>query len=306
MIILLKGLFQMKILVTGLLPYESGKTCFVLSMIDIFKDIGFSPGYFKPVGGHSGWYQIDTLIHSMELGILVGHDAYVVAEKLGLLDLVDVISPLDIMTFPIDPFKEGITARMYMDMMSSTDKTSLIVRLTNVWKNNGGFERAHTYIVARDTYEKLPDTLRESIDILLEKLRKPNAVFIEANTAFIEKVLENPSTYESIDRVLELLVNKHNPLIIEGYNDVAAPTQASLSTDIVTVVTPGKVAIYSGQRYRQAVKLLAIAGYPWTITVSKVFDILGKPLRVFDIPLMIGDKYRKMMEEVVEFITRLQ
>lgn len=296
----------MKILVTGLLPYESGKTWFVVSMVDIFKDIGFSPGYFKPVGGHSGWYQLDTLIHSMELGVLVGHDAYVVAEKLGLLDLVDVISPLDIMTFPIDPFKEGVSTRMYIDMMSSTNKITLITRLTNVWENDGGFERVHTYIVARDTYEKLPDTLRESVDVLLEKLRKPNTVFIEANTTFIEKVLENPSTYESIDHILELLANKHNPLIIEGYNDVAAPTPASLSIDIAVVITPGKVAIYRGQRYRQAVELLAIAGRPWTVTVSKVFDILGKPLRVFDIPLMISDKYRKLMEEVVEFITRLQ
>ncbi len=295
----------MKILVTGLLPYESGKTSFVLSIADALKDIGLSPGYFKPVAGHSGWYQIDTLLRSIDLGILVGHDAYVVTEKLGLLDIIDVISPLDIMTFPIDPFKEGISTRMYMDMMSSTNKISLIARITNVWKNGKRLERAHTYIVAKDTYEKLTDTLKETVNELLEKLRKPNTVFIEANTSFIEKILETPSTYELLDRILELLVDKYNPLIIEGYNDVAAPTPESLSADIVVIVAPGKAAIYQGKRYRQAVELFAIAGSPWTVTVSKVIDILGKPLKVFDTPLMIGDKHRRRIEEVVEFITKL-
>jgi len=43
----------MKVLVTGLLPYDSGKTEFTRSVLNSFGERGYRTMYFKPVGGHN-------------------------------------------------------------------------------------------------------------------------------------------------------------------------------------------------------------------------------------------------------------
>jgi len=291
----------LKILVTGLLPYDSGKTEFILSLLEIIKDYGYSAGYFKPVGGHDGWYQYDTLIHSMDLGVLVGHDAYIVSEKLGLLDKIHVISPLDLLTFPIDPVKPGLSVRAYVEYMESTARRTVLARYTRIL-GRGIHSFKNIYFICMDAVNRLNKDLQEVFNDLLDSLKNESSIFINTRTTHVENLLSSPVLYSVIDQNLGLLDN-YDPLIIEGYNDVSAPTIGSLNVDYVFIIAPGKVLAYSGERYRMAVQILSYRGFPWMIKVSNLIELLGKPLLSKDIPIKTYvNKYRGVFEEVVEFI----
>ena len=291
----------MRILVVGLIPYESGKTEFVSGLSSVLEQLGFKTGYFKPVAGHDGWYQYDTLLYSMDKKLLIGHDAYVIAEKLGLLDKLHLISPLDIFTLPVDPVKLGLNMHVYDDHMSYIGKRVVIMRFTRFLDNEAKNYR-HVYFVCRDTIDKLNNDLRRVYDELLTSLKTSESSFIDTVTSHVEKLLHTPQIYEIIDTYINYL-GEYDPLIIEGYNDVSSPTLGSLNVDYVFVVAPGKALLYSGERYRMAVNLLSYRGYPWMIKSSNVVEVVGKPLRTYDIPVKIyGDRLSRVFEEIVEFI----
>ncbi|ADI32189.1 ATPase [Staphylothermus hellenicus] len=293
----------MRILITGLLPYDSGKTEFTLGLGEALKESGFDIGYFKPLAGHNGWYQYETLIYSNNTGLLIGHDAYIAAEKLGLINLLPIISPLDILTFPIDPLGKVYSSRSYIEHMSSTAKTTVLMRYTRSLFQNNKLVNQHLYVVCKDTVEKLTNDLRETLENLINSLKQDNTLFIEANTLFVEKFLENPQIYKTIDENLVFL-DKFSVLLIESYNDAAAPTMGSLDSDYVFVVAPGKALLYEGDRFKKAVLVSTYRGYPWGVRLSTVFEVLGKPLRKYDIPLKLySEKYRAVFNNIAEFIT---
>lgn len=291
----------MKILVVGLIPYDAGKTEFVLNLVNALKKYGYRPSYFKPVAGHDAWYQYDALLYTLNSGLLIGHDAYIVAEKLDMLDKLHLISPLDILTFPVDPVRLHLSMPSYMEHMSYIGKRTVLVRFTYFYGDRGQYK--NIYYICRDTLNKINNNLGIVFKELLERIRNERSFFIETTSIHIEKLLNNPKIYEVIDRY-RVLLEENNYLIIEGYNDVSSPTIGSLDVDYVFVVAPSKALLYKGDRYRMAVELLSYRGYPWTIKSSNVIEVAGKPLKTYDIPVKIfRDKLEKLFEEIVEFLT---
>ncbi|OYT38075.1 MAG: ATPase [Desulfurococcales archaeon ex4484_58] len=290
----------MRILVVGLLPYDSGKTEFVLALGEKLKEQGYRPGYFKPVAGHDGWYQYDTLLYSRDEKLLIGHDAYLVSERFGLTDILYLVSPLDLLTLPVDPVKPGMTIRSYIEHMSLVGKRAVLLRYTRVFNDKSNYK--HLYFICNDTLAKLNNELRSVYEDLVMNFKNSNSLFIETNTNSIEKMLSSPAIYGVIDSYIEFF-REYEPVIIEGYNDVAAPTIGSLNVDYVFLIGPGKAIVYSGERYRTAVELLSYRGYPWMIKSTTVFDLLGKPLRTYDIPLKVYvNRYHGLFENIAEFI----
>jgi len=290
-----------RILVAGLLAFESGKTEFVLGLVEALLERGFKPGYFKPVAGHDGWYQYETVIHSIERGILVGHDAYVVAEHLNLLDKLYIVSPVDLLTLPIDLEKLNYSVAMYLDHATSIEKRAVLGRLSLVY---GPDNYKLAYYVCGDVASKLSDEMKALLSELLEKLKTRNAIFVKTSAKHLIRLLDNPGVYRIVDSYIEYLADRV-PLIIESYNDAAAPTPRSLDANLVFIVAPGKALVYDGSRYKSAVELLAFQGKPWSIRTGSVIGILGKPRASFNIPVKTHTyRFRKVFEDVVEFITR--
>jgi predicted P-loop ATPase/GTPase len=289
-----------RFLVSGLFPYDSGKTVFAKSLIEALKDRGLIPRYFKPVGGHNGWYQYDTIMHSLELGFLIGHDAYIGAVETGMLEYANIISPLDFLTLPLDPVKFKPSIPTYFDYMSSAAKTMMLLRLTRAWSTNGELKSINTYILCRDNVEYLTDPMRELLDDLIGAFRARGDVIIEGNSDLALKVMYNENIYSLIDGYPELL-GPADILIIEGYNDVAAPTPRSLDVEKVFIVGPSKVLMYDGERYREAVELLAYQGKPWSISTSKLIGILGAPRESRDLPHEAsGSLFKSAIDDVID------
>jgi len=292
---------EVRILVTGLLAFESGKTEFVLGLVEALLKQGFKPGYFKPVAGHDGWYQYETVIHSIEHGILVGHDAYVVAKQLNMLDKLYIISPIDLLTLPIDLEKLNYSVAVYLDHATSIEKRAVLGRLSLIY---GSDNYKLVYYVCSDVVSKLSDEMETMLSELLEKLKTRNAIFIKTYAKHLVRLLDNPGVYRIVDSYIEYLADRM-PVIIESYNDAAAPTPRSLDADLVFVVAPGKALAYDGSRYKPAVELLAFQRKPWSIRTRSVIGFLGKPRASFNIPVKINThRFRKVFEDIVEFITR--
>ncbi len=286
-------------LITGLLPFDSGKTTLAKGLIAELRNRGLGILYFKPVGGHSGWFQLDTLAHSLELGFLIGHDAYEVGVEAGLLDYMDILSPIDFITFPVDPLKPGLSTRKYVEYMDNTLRITVLLRLTRAWREEGRIRRAHTYIFCRDTYELLNDYLRKAVDELITVFRGRGSILVEAETGLISRILDNEAIYSMIDEYPELM-GERDVLIIEGYNDVTSPTKGSLNVDHVLVAAPGKALLYTGERYRDAVKVSAYMGKPWSISVSRILPLLGEPVYSWNIPFVNSSEFQSVMGEITD------
>lgn len=292
----------MRVLIAGLLPYESGKTEFALLAIEEFKRRGFKPGYFKPVAGHDGWYQYDTVINSINRRLLIGHDAYVVSERLGLLDKLHVVSPLDILTLPVDLVKLNFNTHLYEDYMSYVGRRVALARLTHLHGRVDNYK--HAYYVCEDVVSRVSDELQGVLNELVNSVRVDRSIFVKTRSSHVEGLLANPRVYELIDSYL-VFHERSDPLIIEGYNDVASPTQGSLTSSYAFVVMPGKALLYSGERYRSAVELLSYRGYPWTVRSSSVVEIAGRPSKAFDIPpKMHRDRLSAVFEDIVDYLIK--
>jgi len=291
----------LKILVTGLLPFDSGKTEFILSLIDQLVERGLKPGYFKPVAGHDMWYQHDTILYTLETRVLIGHDAYIVSSKLGLKNLVHIVNPFDILTFPIDPVKLNYSMVRYFDHMDNVFKRAVLSRLTIV--KSGVDDYRNIYYVCSDILNLVSDNVLDVYNSIVNSIDKNRSVFVHLRSRQLEEIMSYPKIYDLIDNAIRYLERDVDVFIIEGYNDVASPTYASLNVDIVFVVSPSVVLVYDGSRYREAVNVLSYKGYPWSVKTSRVVELLRKPLMVFNIPVKIHvERLRKVYEDIVNYL----
>ncbi|HDI02231.1 MAG TPA: ATPase, partial [Ignisphaera sp.] len=90
------------VLIIGLLVHDSGKTWFSISLARYALEKGYRVAIYKPVAGHSAWFQYHTLARSRELGVLVGQDVSLYLEHLGIsVNDIAIVNPIDILIAPI-------------------------------------------------------------------------------------------------------------------------------------------------------------------------------------------------------------
>ncbi len=265
---------KLMILITGLLPYESGKTSFALELISALKEIGIKVTPFKPIGSHNAWYQYKTLINSIKHGILIGEDAYKLAKITGKLNEIELISPLDILIAPPEPIKyiETDTISYLMDLYTNTFKQSVIMRETKLINDN--CETKH-YII-KENYENTVQPLKRKLDKLVNKLE--NAKLINYDT-FISKI-SNLKTYQNIGKILQFLYMRDNYIIIESFNNAALPILEALKSNYVFIVMPGRILLYKGRKYERTLKIIGNYENPLTIETRTIAS-LCKPDKIF-------------------------
>ena len=286
----------MKILIAGILPFESGKTTLALGLAREFKSRGFSVGYLKPVAGHNGWFQQDTVDYTRATGVLVGHDAYVVASELGLTREIPILNPLDILTLPLDPFLEDLTLRRYLDYMSSSLRTAVLVRFSKI----GGSGLVNDYFVIGESVSRLSSVSLALYNTIISVIGE-NSSFTEISIRELEDLMNNPETYKEIDRTTGLL-EEREVVLVEGYNDVSAPTPSSCESDYAIAVAPTRAALYDGSKYCRGIQVLS-PNRPWLARTVSVLELIGKPLRKFNIPPETsGAEFKRSVSDIVDTI----
>lgn len=296
---------SMKILVSGLLPYESGKTVFINLLLDKVLALGYRPLYVKPVAGHDGWFQSDTIDYSLKLGVLVGHDAFVIAEKIGLLRDIHLVSPLDLLEMPIDIECLNYNATIYTSAMEYFLKKLVLMRRTRF---TTGLDLRLEYYVVQDNVNKMCSSLRGVFDELTKTLfNRSNVDVVKLSSVDVERILDDRRLYDEVDDVVEKFIAERGSdvVVIESYNDASTPTNRSLNVDYAIVVTPCKALLYSGDRYMKGVLALTIGDKPWLVKTKSLINVLGKPMRSYNIPIRSRvNEESRVFEEIVEFIMK--
>ncbi|BFH72498.1 hypothetical protein SJAV_04420 [Sulfurisphaera javensis] len=233
----------MKILVNGLLQYDSGKTTFSLHLLRELKNLGYNFRPLKPIAGHNVWFSFSTLLRSKELGILAGNDALKYYDDTGLR--IEEINPFALLIAPPDLEKLRMDVRLYNELVNLG--LPIMVRY---------FDGSKVYHFYSSSYLSIiPDSIKT---YLKDFINEVNAINLQP-----EKLKELVDSSPHIaDYVVSLLSNSN--LIIESYNDALAPTILSTHVDLVFAVSPGKVFLL--EDFKKVLQLFSSP--PWNIKVS--------------------------------------
>ncbi len=258
---------EITILVTGLLPHDSGKTTFTLMLSRALRDEGLKVTVMKPVAAHSAWYQPWSLAESMRLGVLVGGDV-VKYLKEGLISNPDIQNPVDILTAPPDPTSFP-SASAYLSVVESLQNQVVVARLSI---------HGRTYYVVPEVIERLPRTLKTSLKPLLSIMRPS----IKVSSRWLITRLMSPEVGTHVLAAAMALRDNADVLIVESFNNALTPV-AGLENMVnaVVVVAPGKAMVFNGSKLRAY--LSGTPRYSWEVASN--FVNIARPDDVLDVPL---------------------
>jgi len=285
------------IMVTGLLPYDSGKTFVGRSLLRYFRSLGYHTIAFKPIAAHSAWFQYETVEKSIKLGVLVGHDAFLYWRDMEGKVRIEEINPVDILTTPIDFETSLANVRLYLSMLESFVSQACMMRISCP-KNTETYVTEHYVNV--EQLEKTIPTLQLKLMDLAEKL-KPQPKLISRSE--MVKLMSNPEPIVCADKQLMKLLKKYEVVIIESFNNAATPTPFSAKiASKVLVVTPGKALIYDGRKYLRTLEILEQTirnQITYTTTTQQIVE-LTKPINYVKI-----HSQQEPSEEALENIDEL-
>ncbi|RLF05778.1 MAG: hypothetical protein DRK00_03530 [Thermoprotei archaeon] len=274
----------MRLLIVGYLETDSGKTSLAISLIRALKARRRIVLAAKPIAGHSAWHQYQTVINSRKLRLLVGEDAYRLATEVNMVDKVQLLNPIDVLIAPMDPARTGGLVEEPLNIA--------IMRVTSC-----GRELKVDHFICEEVVEKTPRLLAYELREVARSLRPPpkKLSLLEAR-----EVLEREASARA-DECLALLEKECEDLVIESFNNAAAPTPKSLKADYVLAVTPGRVDLFDGSEYREAVSVIASLGMLTKLTVGEVSRYL-KPLHtawVRPVAEEFEEAYKRPVEELL-------
>lgn len=219
------------VVVSGLLPYNSGKTFFTLALADYLRSSGYSVGVVKPVAAHSFWEQYKYFLESRELGVLVGEDVvrYV---RAGFIYDIDLQNPVDVMTAPHDLMKHP-SLDSYLTSLTSLVDQAVLVRVSS-----GG---RRSYYVVTNNLSRLSDHLLSEIREFAVSLGRVE----EVDNAWLYSKLASKEVDSIITESTSSILSRHDVTLCESFSNALIPA-FGLRTLVkhVIVVTPSKALVY--------------------------------------------------------------
>ncbi len=220
----------MKILVNGLLEENSGKTWITISLYNVLKNKGFRVGLYKPISGHSGWKQFNTILESVRRKILVCEDVLKYLNHTKIEYPIELINPVDFLLTPTDI---NIFRRIsdYMMSLENQYKQGILARISNFEENS----TVHYRII--DNYDKAVSSLKPWLDKLLETLNPTDISLKQLFSILLSDYLD-----EILNRDLEVLDKENDLILIESFNNASVPYRKIIPyIDKMLSVTPGYV-----------------------------------------------------------------
>lgn len=227
-----------RVMVSGLLPYDSGKTWLGASLVRLLLSYGARVGVYKPVAGHNAWSQYPTVVESLRRGVLVGEDVIKYISIVGDID-VELVNPIDMLLAPPDPLNYLSTSiYRYLDDLENQFKQIVLARVS--FCSN----RSTQHFIFRDNIEGIAPPLREELKMLATKLSAIEGSFED----FIQR-LRSSYIEDELMKCLKRIEMEREVMVIESFNNAIAPFRKILDgIDILIVVAPGAIAIYRNIR----------------------------------------------------------
>ncbi len=226
------------VLVTGLLTHDSGKTWFLVELAKFLKSRGLRVAVYKPVAGHSAWHQFDTVVRSMEMGVLIGSDVASYIDELGMeRDLVDLVNPVDLLLAPPDPypFIARNMLREYVEFLESQVGQIVLARFSRC------LHRSRKHLVVEQNLERTSPTLR---NVLRSLVRKLDAEPVDIDEVL--KLLRSSEIARELEICLDIHASRSDVVLVESFNDAVTPSYNLLRrADRLVLVMPSAIAVYS-------------------------------------------------------------
>jgi len=218
------------IVISGLLPQDSGKTYFTISLAKSLRSLGYSVSVSKPVAAHSAWFQHTSLTESASLGVLVGEDVLNYLRE-GLIKEIDKQNPIDILTAPPD-INAYPTITSYMDALSSSILQAVLARLSLYGRK---------YFIVERNLNRAPKFLKAEIINLLRRIGSYEPI----STEWLINKLTSEEVGNYINSLIRSMLLRNDYVLIESFNDAILPVLSLADViDLLIIVAPGKALIY--------------------------------------------------------------
>lgn len=255
-----------QVLVVGLLPFDSGKTTMACSIVSEARKRGYDVGVIKPISSMSGWYQHSCVERSIRYGKLIGRDMYKLHDAADSSDPIEYEGPVVSLLMPPDPERVEWESGEYLGL--NLPSQLVVIRVTDMKGTRHYHVPPHV--------ERLTDTMKEEVQRVLASMENP----VEVDMDFIHELLFN--SYTIADECLDYLGGKHDFMVVESYNNAAAPTANSLNAQSVIAIAPGKAALYSGELYRKALTAVSSIKEPWRTTTEEILKLM-RPFKTIEL-----------------------
>lgn len=226
------------LLVSGLLPYDSGKTRFSISFIKRMKERGIEFAPYKPVSAHSIYTQAWSFEESVRRGYLVGGDALLYEKELGLSEESLLrMNPIDLLLSPLKPPNKPGPDKLkeYLKDMENQLKMTALIRITGCESGDA------RYFLLEENIENSPKSMKEKI---IEFADRVGARKVGLDEAFGE--LASSSVNKNLDRCLESIKDEKKNVLIESFSNSIYPYFSVLNkANALVIVAPGKAYLYN-------------------------------------------------------------
>lgn len=219
------------VVVSGLLPFNSGKTFFTLALASRLKSLGYSTVVAKPVSAHSLWDQYEYFVDSLKLGVLVGEDV-IRYMNAGLVSNVDLQNPVDILTAPHDLMKHPSLDSYYTSLSSVIDQAVLV-------RVSAGGRR--DYYVVKENVSMLSEQLAGEVQEMTSRLK----VSAEVDKVWLYSKLTSREVDNAVTESVTELTSRHDLVLCESFSNSLLPVFGlrKLATHMI-VVTPSRALAY--------------------------------------------------------------
>jgi predicted P-loop ATPase/GTPase len=263
------------LVVSGLIPIDSGKTWFTLGLADALRSVGFSVGVYKPVAAHNLWFNPRTLYRSSALGVLAGNDILAYYDREVVSDIARA-NPIALALAPRDLLTTS-SVDEYLESFENLSKILVLARITQC--SSGSVE----HLVIRENLEKTPPILRRRIEELARDLGCRDSSVSEV----LGYLRSNEST-RNLEECLNILARSVDVVVVESFNDAVVPFSSLLEElSYLIIVTPGYALLYTDrdlvkEAVNKVTRDLGDEGYRAKYLVERV-----KPSRVLYTEILV-------------------
>ncbi len=270
------------ILVSGVLEYDSGKTWLSIGLGLLARRKGLRVALYKPVAGHNLWNRFSSVIESKKRQILLGNDVLLYERYLGSLGPLEAVNPIDLLTvYPDLLMLRGYSE--YLLAISSLERSLALARITSCDENI-----VSRHFIFNENIVSAPLSARTELVELAKLLRAESA-----NPKEFLEFLSSEKASLMLERCRRYISTDKDVVIIESFSDSLLPYGGvEHAVDLLLVVAPGKVLVFTGEKLRQAIELLndinIRTGSLLSVARHSSYLVLDAPLA--ESPIRLADK----------------
>lgn len=225
----------MKILVTGLNVFDSGKTWASIALYKAVEELGLKASIFKPIAAFDIWYGYRAYVQSLNRKVLLNNDVLMYEAYLNVTNL-HLINPISIALAPLSP--EYYRARNDLDGYyrdsQNLQSLAIISRVTDCDNN----VTTHSYF--EENTRGLAQTIRELAESLFKGLDAAPLSLNEFLGFISSHICE-----KMLSVCMDIISKPSDILIIESFNDSIAPFGRALTdSDYIFIIVPTMLYVY--------------------------------------------------------------